>query len=46
MRNTVQRMVKLRIQNSIATLEAYKRESGKKTNCYKYERNTTEMLLE
>ena len=43
---TVQRMVKLRIHSSVATLEAYKSESGKKINCYKYKKNTIEVLLE
>ena len=43
---TVRKMVKLRIHSSVATLEAYKSESGMKTICYKYKRITTEVLLE
>ena len=43
---TVRKMVKLWIYSSVATLEAHKSESGVKTNCYKYKRNTTEVLLE
>ena len=43
---TVRKMVKLRIHSSVATLEAYKSESGMKTICYKHKRNTIQMLLE
>ena len=39
-------MVKLWIYSSVATLEAHKSESGVETNCYKYKRNTMEVLLE
>ena len=39
-------MVKLRFHRSLATLEAYKSGSGVGTNCYKYKRNTIEVLLE
>ena len=39
-------MVKLRIHRSIATLEAQKSESGVETICYKYKRNTIEVILE
>ena len=39
-------MLKLRIHSSVATLEAYKSESGIETNCYKYKKNTIEVILE
>ena len=39
-------MVKFRIHSLVATLEAYKSESGVETFCYKYKRNTIEVLLE
>ena len=40
------KMVKLRFHSSVATLEAYKSESGVDTNCYKYKRNTIGVILE
>ena len=43
---TIRKMVKLRIHSSVATLKAHKSESGVETNCYKYKKNTVEMLLE
>ena len=43
---TVQKMVKLRFHSSVATLEAYKSESGVDTNCYKYKRKTIGVILE
>ena len=43
---TVPKMVNLRIPSSVATLEAHKSESGVETNCYKYKKNTIEVLLE
>ena len=39
-------MVQLWFHSSVATLEAYKSESGVDTNCYKYKRNTIGVLLE
>ena len=39
-------MVKLWFHNSVATLEAYKSESGVDTNCYKYKKNTIGVILE
>ena len=39
-------MVKLWFLISVATLEAYKSESGRETNCNKYKRNTIEVILE
>ena len=39
-------MVQSRIHSSVATLEAYKSESGVETNSYKYEMNTMGVLLE
>ena len=37
---------KLWIHTSVATLETYKRESGMKTNCYKYKKKATEVISE
>ena len=39
-------MVKLWIHSSVAALEAQKSERGMKTNCYKYKKNTVEVILE
>ena len=39
-------MVKLRFHSSVATLEAHKSERGVDANCYKYKRNTIEVILE
>ena len=39
-------MVKLWFHSSVATLEAYKSESGVGTNCYEYNRNTIGVILE
>ena len=39
-------MVKSRIHSSVATLEAHKSESGVETKCYKYKKNTIEVILE
>ena len=39
-------MVKLRFHSSVATLEAYKSESGVDTSCYKYKRKTIGVILE
>ena len=39
-------MVKSWFHSSVATLEAYKNESGVDTNCYKYNRNTIGVILE
>ena len=39
-------MVKLWFHSSVATLEAYKSESGMNTNCCKYKMNTIEVILE
>ena len=39
-------MVKLWFHSSVATLEAYKSESGMKTKCYEYKRNTIGVILE
>ena len=39
-------MVKLWIHSSVATLEAQKSESRVETNCYKYKKNTIEVILE
>ena len=39
-------MVKSWIHSSVATLEAYKSESGVETKCYEYKRNIIEVLLE
>ena len=39
-------MVILWIYSSVATLEAYKSESGMETYCYKYKRNTIEVIFE
>ena len=39
-------MVKLWIHSSVATLEAHKGESGMRTNCNKYKKKTTEVVLE
>ena len=39
-------MVKLWFHSSVATLEAYKSESGVDTNYYKYKRNTIGVILE
>ena len=38
-------MVKSRIHSSVATLEAYKSESGVETKCYEYKNNTIGALL-
>ena len=38
--------MKLWIQSSVATLEAYKSESAMETNCCKEKRNTIEVILE
>ena len=39
-------MVNSWIYSSVATLEAFKSESGMKTNCYKYKKTTIEVILE
>ena len=39
-------MVKSRIRSSVATLEAYKSESGVEKKCYEYKRNTIGVILE
>ena len=39
-------MEKLWIYSSVATLEAHKSENGVEANCYRYKKNTLEMLLE
>ena len=39
-------MVKSWFHSSVATLEAYKSESGVDTNCYEYNRNTIGVILE
>ena len=39
-------MVKSWFHSSVATLEAYKSESGVKTKCYEYKKNTIGVLLE
>ena len=39
-------MVKSRIHSSVATLEAYKSESGVETKCYEHKRKTIGVLLE
>ena len=39
-------MVKLWFHSSVATLEAYKRESGVDANCYKYKKSTIGVILE
>ena len=43
---TVRKMVSLWFHSSVATLEAYKSESGVDANCYKYKRNTIGVILE
>ena len=42
----VPKIVKLCILSSVATLEAYKSENVKKTNCYNYKMNTIKVILE
>ena len=39
-------MVKSWIHSSVSTLEAHKSESGVETNCYKYKKNSKEVILE
>ena len=39
-------MVKSWFHSSVATLEAYKSESGVDTKCYEYNRNTIGVILE
>ena len=43
---TFRKTVKLWFHSSVATLEAYKSESGVETRCYEYKRNTIGVLLE
>ena len=43
---TVRKRVKSRFRSSVATLEAYKSESGVDANCYEYKRNTIGVILE
>ena len=42
---TVWKTVKLRILNSVATLEVHKSDSGMKTTCYKYKKDTIKVVL-
>ena len=43
---TVRKTLKMRFHSSVASLEECKSESGVKTTCYKFKKNTIEMLLE
>ena len=43
---TFRKLVNLWLHSSVATLEAYKSETGVDTNCYKYKWNTKGVILE